>query len=121
MLSNDYIAPVVARLTYNGAYALRRTVEKPHPDIPRLLNGGERLYTGNGKWTTIAAIGVENHLRSLGLTEEFDAQPVWRPGRYEHPWMVDVVTDLGMEVAHYVRDHWRDLCAEFRNLSGKGR
>lgn len=121
-MSNDYIAPILKRLTYNGAVAVRNTVEHPHPEIPRLLNGDRtRIYTGLGKWTTIAAIGVENNIRACGLIEEFDAQPLWRPGPWEKPWIVEVLNDLGMEVAHYLHAHWGDIAWELRDRSGRGR
>ncbi|WP_333702923.1 hypothetical protein [Sphingobium yanoikuyae] len=122
MSSNDYIAPVLKKLTYNGALAVRHTVEFPHPDIPRLLNGScSRIHTGLGKWTTIAAIGVENNIRASGLIEEFDAGPIWRPGQWERPWIVNVLNDLGMEVAHYLLAHWDEAHFDLRDLSGRGR
>lgn len=120
-MSNDYIAPVIAKLTYNGAVAVRGTIEHPDPEIPRLLYGGRRLWTGLGKWTTIAATGVMNNVKAAGVVEEFDAQPIWRPGPCERPWMVLVLNDLGMEVARYLDAHWLEIVPELRDLSGRRR
>lgn len=102
-MSNDYLAPIVAKLTYNGASNLVGTLKHPHPRRATALNGG-RVYTGGGKWTHIAALGVERHLISLGLCEV-----------REEPWLD--VTPLGFEVAAYVKSNWSDLASSFRNGS----
>jgi len=99
-LSNDYIAPIAARLTLNAAINLRCTVTNPCPLNPDSLHGKGRIHTGLGKWTTLSARGVENNMISLGLGER-------RP-----PWDHAYITPLGREVAAYINDNWDKL--EFR-------
>lgn len=119
-MQNDAIRPILEKLTYNGAVAVRNTIRDPHPDIPRLINGTHgRLFTGLGKWTSLSARGVRNNIRACGLLEEFDAQPVWRPGPNEEPWMVHVLTDLGMEVGQYLHEHWEDVFPTLRDAKDR--
>lgn len=100
-MSNDYLAPVVAKLTYNGAANLVGTLEHPIARRPTAINGG-RIYTGLGKWTHIAAMGVKSHLVSLNLAEV-----------REEPWLD--ITPLGREVAEYLQANWKDLSGSFRD------
>lgn len=97
-----HVAPIVnpleaicKRLTYNGAVNLRGTIVHPRADCPDALNGGRRLYTGLGKYTALAATGVENHLVTLKLAE-----------RREAPWLC--LTSWGREVAQYLHEHHWD-------------
>lgn len=99
-MSNDFIAPIAAKLTLNAAINLRYSVINPDPLNPDSVHGKGRIYTGTGKWTTLAAIGVENNMVSLGLAE--------RRGPWDHAY----ITPLGREVAAYLNEHWEDL--EFR-------
>lgn len=98
--SMDDLEALCRRLTYNGAVNLRYTIKRPHPEHPDLVNGGERLYTGLGKYTTLAHIGVENHLIALKLAE-------WRDKRF-------CVTPLGRQVAQYLHDNWDTVSRTFR-------
>lgn len=103
----DDIAPILARLTWNGAHNLMQSVVAGHERFPDLLNGGRRLHTGLGKWTTLAAIGVENNLIALKLIE-----PRWLPwnGPERHQgWESPCLTPLGRRVAEHLRDHWDTL------------
>lgn len=114
MSSNDYLAPIAAKLTINGALNLRSTVTEPCPSNPDAVHGrGGRIFTGLGKWTTIAAIGVENHLLQLGLAEKVWTGTYWHHLHEEkHKNMVCRITPLGREVAAYITAHWDEL--EFR-------
>jgi hypothetical protein len=94
---NDYLAAIAAKLTWNAAFNLRRSVTHPCPLNPHSVHGRGRIFTGPGKWTTLAAIGVENNIISLGLAER-------RP-----PTNWAYITPLGRDVAAYVNDHWGDL------------
>ncbi|AXQ69851.1 hypothetical protein HOU03_gp417 [Caulobacter phage CcrSC] len=94
------LAALAARLTLNGAINLRRFITHPgvlNPDCPW---GDTRIFTGCGKWTTLAAIGVENHLKALGVAEAVE-------GKRWH-----VITPLGRELAAYIHEHWDEI--EFR-------
>lgn len=99
------IDAIARRLTINGAITLHHSF--------RDLRKGEqpqvgRVFTGNGKWTTLAAIGVENSLISLGLTEMQKLYP-------DDPWDKTEIlcwSRLGLEVGHYITTHWNEL--EFR-------
>lgn len=99
---NDYLAPIAARLTLNGAFNLRDSVLDPCPHNPDAPFGSRGVFTGFGKWTTLAARGVENNLISLGLAER--REPRTRCG-YTHTY----ITPLGREVAAYITEHWDDL------------
>jgi hypothetical protein len=100
--SDEDIARIVGRLTWNGAYNLMRTITNPHGQFPDLLAGGDRLYTGLGKWTTIAATGVENHLKALGLIA-----PRMLPWNgIDRGWESLCLTPLGQRVASHVHTHW---------------
>jgi hypothetical protein len=83
---------ILAKLTENGAITLRRTVEFPMDRFPDLAGGQLGVYTGPGKWTTLAAIGVEKHLCSLGLAS-------MRAGQV-------LLTPEGRQVAEYVAANW---------------
>ena len=109
-MTNDYIAPIIARLTYNGATNLVGTLRHPDPDYPDMINGRQRIYTGFGKWTTIAAQGVENHLIALGLAE---------PKKVGEDRLFEIlcITPLGREVAEYVDHAWDDVAPNLRDCS----
>lgn len=110
------IASIAAKLTYNGAVNLVGTIEHPDPDQPDALNGGQRLFTGLGKWTTIAAKGVESHLISLGLIERVWTGTYWHQLREErHKNFRCRITPLGREVATYAKAHWDDLVGTFKD------
>ena len=100
-MSNDYLAPIANKLTLNAALNLRNTVRDPCPLNPNNVSGKGRIHTGLGKWTTLAARGVENNMISLGLAE--------RKG----PWGHVYITPLGREVAFYVDQNWDEL--DFRH------
>lgn len=96
-MSNDYLAPLAAKLTWNGAYNLRHTVTDPCPLNPDNVCGKGRIFTGLGKWTTLAAIGVENNIIRVGAAE--------RRGEFDHAY----ITPLGRELAAYIHAHWDEL------------
>ena len=98
---SNYLASIAARLKINGAINLRSTVTSPCPLNPNAVHGRGRIFTGLGKWTTLAAIGVENHLKKLGLAED---SPILKSGS-RHVW----ITPLGREVAEYIDKHWDEL------------
>ena len=104
MSTNDYLAPIAAKLTINGAINLKSTVSDPDPVNPEAVHGKGRTFTGFGKYTSMAARGVENHLISLGLAE--------RRGPYQHAY----ITPLGRELAAYVDTNWEAL--RFRQSKG---
>jgi hypothetical protein len=109
-MSNDQIAPIVAKLTYNGAANLVGTLEHPNERFPDLLNGDRRIFTGLGKYTTLSAIGVCKHLTKLGLIE--DRYLPWNgPDEtwVKHGWESHCLTPLGREVAEYTKKHWNEL------------
>lgn len=111
-MSNDYIAPIVAKLTYNGASNLKGTLQDPSLNYPLSINGNQRIFTGLGKWTHIAALGVERHLISLGLAElvKVDVN-----GSYSTPFEMLYITPLGREVAQYLIDNEDALRGTFRD------
>jgi hypothetical protein len=112
-MSNDHITAVIAKLTYNGAANLVGTLEHPNEKFPDVLNGTRRIYTGLGKYTTLSAIGVTNHLKKLGLIEE--RYLPWNGpdnGPIKNGWETPCLTGLGREVAEYAKSNWDDL--EFR-------
>src|SRR3954469_19343110 len=98
-------AALCRRLTYNGAANLKGTIERPHARFPDLFNGGDRLWTGMGKWTTLAAIGVENHLLAKGMAER-RSLPWHGDWRDTHSGKSLCLTPLGRIVAQYLHDHW---------------
>lgn len=93
MTANDYVAAVLPKLTINAAITLK------NPDRVGTMLG--HVFTGCGKWTTIAAIGVFNNLRAAGCAEE---RPREFGGGCWH------LTPLGLEVADRLREHW-DECS----------
>lgn len=109
------VALVAARLTYNGAANLRQTIVAPNKDHPELINGGSRLSTGLGKWTHIAARGVENNLIATKVAEgrHIDFNDDGRG------WEALCITPLGREVAYYIDTHWDALAATFRDFCGR--
>lgn len=115
-MSNDYIAPILKRLTLNGARNLKNTLEQPSQLYPDAINGNRRIDTGSGKWTHIAALGVENNLRSLGLTEDREVRVTG-----DRTWTMNAITPLGREVAAYLIAHWDDVYMGLRDLSGRYR
>lgn len=109
--NNDYLAPIVAKLTINGAINLRASINRPHDEVPDLVNSGHRLFTGLGKWTYIAALGVRRHLVALGLAEERYID--WnKDGR---GWKSLCMTPLGRSVAEYLHTNWDALGGTFRD------
>lgn len=62
---------------------------------------------------------MRNNIRACGLLEEFDAQPVWRPGPAQDPWIVDVLNDLGMEVGRYLDENWDTACLTLRDAKDR--
>lgn len=116
MRSNDYLADLVPRLTVNGAINLRSTVIDPCPLNPNSIHGKGRTFTGMGKWTTIAAIGIEKHLISLGLAEMTETGTYWNDAREPHHKNKRcLLTPLGREMAAYLNAHWNELCGQFRD------
>jgi hypothetical protein len=112
-MSNDNVMAAIAKLTYNGAANLVGTLEHPSARFPDLLNGDRRLYTGLGKYTTLSAMGVTNHLKKLGLIE--DRYLPWNgpdSGPIKNGWESPCLTPLGREVAEYAKANWDDI--EFR-------
>lgn len=106
--SNDYLSPIIAKLTINGAINLRASIDDPHERFPDLVNSGHRIFTGSGKWTYLAAFGVRRHLIALGLAEERYID--WNGnGR---GWDGLCMTPLGRELAEYIATHWDEV--EFR-------
>lgn len=98
---------ILRALTWNAAWNLKETVTGPHERFPDLLNGGRRISTGLGKWTSLAAGGVESNLRKHGLVE-----PRWLPwnGPDRHQgWESLCLTPLGREIAAHVDAHWDTL------------
>lgn len=109
-MSSDVIASVIGKLTYNGAANLVGTLEHPNERFPDLLNGDRRLFTGLGKYTTLSAIGVTNHLKKLGLIE--DRYLPWNGpdnGPMKNGWESPCLTLLGREVAEYAKAHWDEI------------
>lgn len=98
---------IVAKLTYNGAVTLRRTVEKEEATDRDRLN----VFTGTGKWTTLALMGVFYGLRSKGCAEErvngFNSG-VHGP----RPYTGYYLTPLGRRVGEHIRDHWAERLGE---------
>lgn len=98
------VVAVVRTLSFNMAMTLRATVDQPNPHDPDSLGGKGRIYTGLGKYTTVAARGVFMGLRKRGLA-------VSRPHDPQRPEIGEsyLITAKGRRVAEYVRDHWRNL------------
>lgn len=98
---------ILRGLTWNAAWNLKETITGPHERFPDLLNGGRRISTGLGKWTSLAASGVESNLLKHGLVE-----PRWLPwngpGRHQG-WESLCLTPLGREIATHVDAHWDTL------------
>lgn len=105
-MTDERLKSIAAKLTINGAINLRSTVTDPCSLNSNAVHGKGRVFTGLGKWTTLAAIGVENHLKSLGLAE--DSPKMSWGGR--HTW----ITPLGREVAAYLAANWDELQGSFR-------
>lgn len=114
----EHLRPILARLTWNGAYNLRRTLVAPHERFPDLLAGGQRLFTGLGKYTTLAAIGVENNLRALKLVEERSLP--WNGPEPHHAHDSTCITPLGREVAEFLNQNWDEICHTFREGRREG-
>lgn len=99
--NDDHLAMIAAKLTINAAINLRYSITNPCPLNPESIHGKGRIYTGLGKWTTLAATGVENNMISLGLAER-------RP-----PHDFAYVTPLGREIAAYIHQNWDNLAFRF--------
>lgn len=98
---------ILRALTWNAAWNLKETITGPHERFPDLLNGGRRISTGLGKWTSLAAGGVESNLLKHGLVE-----PRWLPWNGTEPhqgWESLCLTPLGREIAAHVEAHWDAL------------
>lgn len=108
----EHLQPVLVRLTWNGAYNLRRTLTNPHDRFPDLLAGGQRLFTGLGKYTTLAAIGVENNLKALGLVERRSLP--WNGPEEHHAHESLCMTPLGRDVAEFLNQNWNQIGHTFR-------
>ena len=109
MIANDYIAAILPRLTVNAAINLRHAATDPSPLNPDNTHGKGRTFTGMGKYTTLAVIGVENNMISLGLAER-------RP-----PWDWAYITPLGREVSRYLADHWDEVVHLLRDADEERR
>lgn len=105
-MSNDYIAPILAKLTSNGAISLWSAIEHPRTD-----DQCGQLFTGGGKYTVLAERGVESHLRKHGLIVDREETDGWQTRVYR------VWSPLGLEVAAYVHKHWEDLLGTFQEGS----
>ncbi|NTF18173.1 hypothetical protein G6L37_07120 [Agrobacterium rubi] len=104
---SESVKQAVAKLTYNGAANLVGTLEHPNERFPDLLNGDRRLFTGLGKYTTLSAMGVTNHLKKLGLIE--DRYLPWNGpdnGPIKNGWESPCLTELGRDVAEYAKANW---------------
>lgn len=108
-MRNDYLEALASRLTVNAAINLRRAHTHPCAINPEGWHGEGRTFTGLGKWTTLAAIGVENCVKALGLAEERRE----RHGQKCHPWCA--ITPLGREMAAYLDANWDSLRDKFRD------
>ena len=99
------ILAILPKLTVNGAVNIKASITKPSEESPDAVNGGHRLFTGLGKWTSLAALGVAKHLISLGLAE-------WRrkDSEYQHQkYRYLALTPFGREVAAYLHAFGEDL------------
>lgn len=92
---------IIAKVSYNGAVNLMATLEEPGSYHPGQLAGDKRIFTGLGKWTYIAALGVFNGLEALGLvTEEPNGEFDYdRLSSRAYARSTDVITPLGRRVA----------------------
>lgn len=106
-MATDHLAALAAKLTINGAINLHSTITDPCPLNPDAIHGKGTIFTGLGKWTTLAAIGVERHLVSIGAAE-------WHM-RSDGRTRVVRITPLGRELAAYLAAHWEDLRGTFRD------
>lgn len=114
-MNNDYLAEIAAKLTWNGAFNLRSTVTNPCSLNSDAVHGKGRMFLGLGKWTTLGVIGVENHLKKLGLAREvLRDRPEHYTGRDKYR---TIITPLGREMAVYLNEHWDDLRDGFREGS----
>ena len=109
-MTNDYIALIIAKITYNAAVTLKNTIESPSP-LGDFLGGTERIFTGLGKWTSLAAGGVANCCIVNGLAEERPHKPGGSLCTY--------ITPLGREVAQHLIDHWDDVRSKLRDPKRK--
>lgn len=108
-MSNDYLAPIASKLTINGAFSLKGTIERGKLDSDSVY-----IFPGSGKYTVLSVMGVQRHLCCLGLAEMVGTGTYWsdreRSDRTENK--ACRITPLGREVANYVIANWDDL--EFR-------
>ncbi len=63
----DALEGTLAKLTVNAALTLSQHAAQLRQGEPCFLG---RAYTGGGKWTTLAAMGVHNNLRKAGCIED---------------------------------------------------
>ncbi|WP_024517106.1 hypothetical protein [Bradyrhizobium sp. Tv2a-2] len=84
------IPAIASRLTIIGAINVKDAGKNEDDSCGR-------IHTGLGKWTHIAALGVERSLTKLGLVEV----------RGKHDGLF--WTPLGKEVGAYVRANWDKL------------
>ena len=109
-MSNNYPAQLAPKLTYKRAVKLKATVEDSDPLDPDGVRGSGRIFTGRGKYMTLAARDLESHLYKLGLGEMVWIGTYWHGDRQEHQQnMACRITPLGREMAAYVSEHWDGL------------
>lgn len=105
-MSNDFLAPLAKRLTINAAINLRAWFKEPGREDRIKPWGPGRIFTGLGKYTTLAAIGVENNMIAVGAAEKHGEFGFVR------------ITDTGRTLAEYIHCHWEEL--EFRDPPKRG-
>lgn len=62
-----------------------------------------RVFTGSGKYTTLAAIGVVSNLEKLGLIEE---RPLYADAPHS---LVSIWTRLGIDLCQFITEHWDEI------------
>lgn len=97
---------VIAALTYNALVTLQQAHRYRDPRFPGAICGSRRVYTGTGKWTSIAALGVLNCLAKHKLVNPSDGY---------------MMTPLGIDVAAYLAtDSNRELpCWQLARARGR--
>lgn len=92
MADTDHIAPILRKLTVNAGITLKH---QKQPTVGEPLSG--RVFTGLGKFTSLAADGVISNMRVNGLVIEVGPHRTAR------------LTPLGVQVALYLMAHWDDV------------